>query len=279
MPETIYYSKFEEGKEKRKEFTLKILELYKDQIKGKVFIKPNMVSYEDYPTTTHPETLETVITWLQDCGHEIIIGDGQGVDVSSKKVEETTITRLCQKHHLEFLNLYNQPMKKFKSPRGFRLKMSAIPFEAESIISLPNLKSHKHWELRMTGALKMVVGYFSKFERIKMHMIILKSRWKCVAEANWFLMKQEGAPSHLTIMDAIQPMIHANEARHGGEPVYAGHIFASDCPSVLDIHGFNYLKAYEPRYANKTLNYVPYIKYAVEYGLGGPEYELKEINP
>ena len=61
MPETIYYSKFEEGKEKRKEFTLKILELYKDQIKGKVFIKPNMVSYEDYPTTTHPETLETPV--------------------------------------------------------------------------------------------------------------------------------------------------------------------------------------------------------------------------
>ncbi len=277
MSEIIYYAKFEEGKEKRKEFTQKILELYKDQINGKVFIKPNMVSYEDYPTTTHPETLETVITWLQDHGHEIIIGDGHGVDVRSKKVKETTITRLCQKHNLEFLNLYNQPMKKFKSPRGFNIRMSVVPFEAESIISLPNLKSHPR--LRLTGALKMVVGYFSKFERIKMHMIILKSRWKCIAEANWFLTKQEGAPNRLTIMDGIQPMIDANEARHGGKHVYGGQIFASNCPTVLDIHGFNYLKEYEPRYTGKTLDDVPYIKYAIEYGLGGPEYELKEINP
>ena len=47
MPETIYFSKFEEGKEKRKKFTLKILEHFKGQIQGKVFIKPNMVSYEE----------------------------------------------------------------------------------------------------------------------------------------------------------------------------------------------------------------------------------------
>ncbi|MHA1428453.1 MAG: DUF362 domain-containing protein, partial [Candidatus Helarchaeota archaeon] len=77
MVETIYFAKFEEGMEKREEFTRKILETFKDQIQGKVFIKPNMVSYEDYPTTTHPAILETVITWLQDHGHEIICGDAQ----------------------------------------------------------------------------------------------------------------------------------------------------------------------------------------------------------
>ena len=79
-------------------------------------------------------------------------------------------------------------------------------------------------------------------------------------------------------MDAVQPLIHANEARHGGTPVYTGQIFASNCPTVLDIHGFNFLKEYEPRYADKTPDYVPYIKYAIKYGLGGPEYELKEVS-
>ncbi len=277
MPETIYFAKFEESKEKRKEFTLKILDLFKDQIKGKVFIKPNLVSYEEYPTTTNPEILETVITYLQDHGHEITCGDGHAVDVKASSVKESTMKRICEKHGIEFLNLHKQPMKKLKSPRGFKIKMSAIPFQAESIISLPNLKSHRHMELRMTGALKMVVGYFTKFERIKMHMMIIKNRWKMIAEANWFLMKQTGAPSHLTIMDAVQPLIHANELRHGGTPIYAGHIFASTCPTVLDIHGFSFLKQYEPRYADKTMQYVPYIQYAINYGLGGPEYELKEI--
>ena len=129
----------------------------------------------------------------------------------------------------------------------------------------------------MTGALKMVVGYFGKSERIKMHLLILKNRWKCIAEANWFLLKQEGAPTHLTIMDAVQPLIHANELRHGGAPIYAGHMFASTSPSVLDLHGFSFLKQYEPCYANKTLNYVPYIQLAIDYGMGGPDYDLKEI--
>lgn len=277
MPETIYFSKFEEGKEKRKEFTLKILDLFRDQIKGKVFIKPNLVSYEEYPTTTNPEILETVITYLQDHGHEISCGDGHAVDVKASSVKESTMKRICEKYGIEFLNLHKQPMKTLKSPRGFKIKMSAIPFQAESIISLPNLKAHRHMELRMTGALKMVVGYFTKFERIKMHMMIIKNRWKMIAEANWFLMKQEGAPSHLTIMDAVQPLIYANELRHGGTPIYAGHIFASNCPTVLDIHGFTFLKQYEPKYADKTMQYVPYIQYAINYGLGGPEYELKEI--
>ena len=273
MTETIYFAK----SEKRREFAFKILELFQDQIKGKVFIKPNLVSYEEYPTTTHPETLETVIVWLQDHGHEVLCGDGHAVDVSADSVQNSTMRRICEKHGIEFLNLHKQPMKTFRSPRGFKIKMSAVPFQAESIISLPNLKSHRHMELRMTGALKMVVGYFTKFERIKMHMMIIKNRWKQIAEANWFLMKQEGAPSHLTIMDAVQPLITANELRHGGKPINAGFLFASNCPTVLDIHGFNFLKQYEPRYADKTLDYVPYIKYALEYELGGPEYELKEI--
>ncbi len=277
MAETIYFTKFDEGKEKRKEFTQKILELFKDQIKGKVFIKPNMVSYEEYPTTTHPEILETVILYLQDHGHEIVCGDGHAVDVKTKKVENHTIKRICKKHGIDFKNLHKEPMKKLKSPRGFKIKMSVLPFQADSVISLANLKSHRHWELRMTGALKLVVGYFTNWERIKMHMIIIKNRWKMIAEANWFLMKQENSPSHVIFLDAIQPLIHANELRHGGKPVFTGYIFASDCPTVLDIHGFHLLKEYEPRYADKTLDYVPYIKYAVKYGLGGPDYELKEI--
>ncbi len=277
MPETIYFAKFEEGRVKRKEFTLKILDLYKDQIKGKVFIKPNMVSHEDYPTTTNPEILETVITHLQDRGLEIICGDGQAVDVKTKKVQDTTIIRICKRNGIEFLNLHKCPNKQFKSPRGFRIKMSVVPFQADSIISLPNLKTHRHMELRMTGALKMVVGYFTNWERIKMHMIIIKNRWKMIAEANWFLMKQEGAPTHLTIMDAVQPLIHANEIRHGGKPIFAGYVYASKSPTVLDIHGFNFLKEFEPRYENKTMQYVPYIQYAIDYLKEGPEYELKEI--
>ncbi|MHA1232513.1 MAG: DUF362 domain-containing protein [Candidatus Helarchaeota archaeon] len=279
MKEIIYYT----TKIDRKQFVEKILNLFKDQIKNKVFVKPNQVSYEEFPTTTHPETLEAVFKYLQDKGCEIICGDGQGVDVSNKKVENTTIKQICEKYGIEFKNLYKSPMKKYKTPRGVSIKMSTLPFEVDSIISLPNLKSHPHWELHMTGALKMVVGYFSKIDRIKMHMHaffpFMRSRWKIIAEANWLLMKQESLPLYLTIMDATEPLIHANELRHGGKPVKLepGYLLASKCPVVLDIFGFELLKKVEPRYKDKTIDYVPYIKWAVEYGLGGPEFELNEV--
>jgi uncharacterized protein (DUF362 family) len=283
MTTPIYYT----NKEKRIEFVGKVLEIYKDQIKGKVFIKPNLVSYEEYPTTTNLEILEAVITHLQDEGHEIICGDGQGVDVSGKKIEDHGIVKTCEKLGISFYNLYKEPMKIYRTPRGYKIKMSVMPFEADSIISLPNLKSHPNWELRMTGALKMVVGYFSTGTRIRMHMhrfpvvsIFGKNCWKMIAEANWLLMKQDSAPSHLTIMDAREPLIHANELRHGGEPVklQPGYLLASNCPVVLDIFGFKLLKEVEPRYVDKDLDYLPYIKYAKEYDLCEDyDYELKEV--
>ena len=98
-----------------------------------------------------------------------------------------------------------------------------------------------------------------------------------MAEANWLLMNKDKTRLHLIIMDAVQTMIDANEFRHGGKAVDLGYLFASKSPPVLDIYGFSLLKDIEPKYKDKDIKYLPYIKYAIEYGLGGPEYELKEI--
>jgi len=273
LGEIIYYTK----SDKRKEFTKKILEIYKDKIGKKVFIKPNHVSWEEYPATTHPDMLRTVITWLQNNGREITIGDGHGVDVKSKKVQDTTIRKICKEFGLEFLDLYKNPKKIYKTPRGRKVKLSKIPFESDSIISLPILKTHPHWHCHMTGALKMVVGYMGTWERMVLHMLVFKNRWKTIAEANWILMNEGKKRDIITIMDAFKTLIHANEFRHGGEEVELGYLLASNCPVVLDIHGFNLLKEVEPRYKDKDLDYVPYIKYAKEYGICDGEFELKEV--
>jgi uncharacterized protein (DUF362 family) len=52
----------------RKEFVTKIIEIFKQQIDkaSTIFIKPNIVSFEPYPTTTHPETLDTILTLLSN---------------------------------------------------------------------------------------------------------------------------------------------------------------------------------------------------------------------
>jgi uncharacterized protein (DUF362 family) len=52
----------------QKEFVTKIVKIYKQQLDQAhtIFIKPNIVSYEPYPTTTHPKTLDTLLTLLAE---------------------------------------------------------------------------------------------------------------------------------------------------------------------------------------------------------------------
>ncbi|MHA1379763.1 MAG: DUF362 domain-containing protein [Candidatus Helarchaeota archaeon] len=272
MTEKIYYSK----SDKRKEFTLKILKLFSNRIKGTVLIHPNHVSYERYPTTTHPDTLEAVIKYLKDNDYEIICGDAHAIDLSKKSLKETIIMKICRNYGIEFKNLYELPMKEFISPRGFKLKMSETPFRADTIISLPVLKTHSDFYL--TGALKMAVGFFSGKDRITMHMKNSEYRWKILAEANYFLLN-ENTSKILTIMDAFKTMIGANEFRHGGKEEDLGYLLASNNPINLDIHGFSLLKKQKivPKYSGKNIDYIGYIRKLIKYGIPNSDYELKEI--
>ena len=59
---TVYYSETCN----REHFVGQILEVFAAPLQKaeKVFVKPNIVSYEPYPTTTHPEVLEVVLKRL-----------------------------------------------------------------------------------------------------------------------------------------------------------------------------------------------------------------------
>jgi len=91
----------------RKEFVTKIIKIYKQPIDkaSTIFIKPNIVSFEPYPTTTHPETLDTILTLLSN--KDIIIGDGHAIDTGFTKniLENSPIKKICQKHNLKLTNL------------------------------------------------------------------------------------------------------------------------------------------------------------------------------
>jgi uncharacterized protein (DUF362 family) len=53
---TIYFTKNLD----RKRFVASVISKFRNDIKGKVLIKVNLVSYNPYPTTTHPEMIEAV---------------------------------------------------------------------------------------------------------------------------------------------------------------------------------------------------------------------------
>jgi uncharacterized protein (DUF362 family) len=75
----VYFSETKD----RRDFTIKVLDVFKESLEKakKIFVKPNIVSYEGYPTTTHPDVLDAVLSRLVDS--DVVVGDGPAVDAGS----------------------------------------------------------------------------------------------------------------------------------------------------------------------------------------------------
>jgi len=261
----VYYSETSN----RKDFVTKIFDMFKSQLENakRIFVKPNIVSSESYPTTTHPEVLDTLLSLLSN--HDVAVGDGPAVDAgrSDQVLRNTPLREVCEKHNINLTNLYSGPMKTVTSSRGYTVKVSAIPSSCDYIISLPVLKVHNMCGL--SGALKNQFGYLSKLDRILMHTK-LKNIQKGIAETNTAI------HTNLFIVDAVQTMTKAQECRHGGCPTQLGAMIAGTDPVSLDHFGLNLLQKIEPQLKAKKPN-MKYIDYASEYGVGKTDYKIHKI--
>jgi len=233
-----------------------------------VFVKVNLVSSEPCPTTTHPDTLEAVLEFLRD--KEVVVGDAPAIDAlgTDRIVQNSALKRVCDARGVPFVNLYSTIARKAKSPRGYRFTFYTLPMEKDLVISLPVLKSHN--VCRMSGALKNQFGYLPRKERLVMHMGA-KDIHKGIAELN------VAAKPSLSIVDAVQTLVCAQEARHGGQPADLGYMLAGTDPVALDCLGLQILQEVEPRLAGASPQDVPHLRYAIEYGVGSPQFEVREI--
>lgn len=253
----------------RRDFVTKTLEIFGKQLRNanRIFIKPNIVSSEPYPTTTHPEVLDAILSLLSN--HELVVGDGPAVDAgrSDRILRNTPLRKICENHSVILLNLYSGPTKRVKSKRGYTVKVSAIPLSCDYVISLPVLKVHNSCGL--SGALKNQFGYLNRLDRILMHMKA-KDIQKGIAEVN------TAVPTNLFIADAVQTMVRAQECRHGGCPVDLGIMIAGADPVSLDCFGLDLLQRIEPEVTMRKAN-MRYIDYASDYGVGSRDYEVTKI--
>ena len=253
----------------RRDFVAGTLEIFGKQFQkaNRIFVKPNIVSSEPYPTTTHPEVLDAILSLLSN--REVIVGDGPAVDAgrSDRILQNTTLREICENHSVSLLNLYSESMKSVKSKRGYRVKVSAIPLSCDYVISLPVLKVHNSCGL--SGALKNQFGYLNRLDGILMHMKA-KSIQKGIAEVN------TAVPTNLFIMDAVQTMVRAQECRHGGCPADLGIMIAGADPVSLDCFGLDLLQRIEPDMTTKKAN-MRYIDYSSDYGVGNKDYEIHRI--
>lgn len=253
----------------RRDFVAKTFDIFKKQLENakRIFVKPNIVSSEPYPTTTHPEVLDALLSWLSN--REIIVGDGPAVDAgrSDKILQNTPLREICENHNVSLVNLYSGAMKRIKSKRGYRIRVSAIPLSCDFVISVPVLKVHNSCGL--SGALKNQFGYLSRLDRILMHTK-LKNIQKGIAEVN------VAVPTNLFILDAVQTMVKAQECRHGGCPADLGVMIAGADPVSLDCFGLDLLQKVEPELRAKKSN-LRYIDYASDYDVGNRDYEMRKI--
>lgn len=263
---TIYFSE----SLNRRDFTAKTLEIFRDSLEKarRIFIKPNIVSYEPYPTTTHPEVLETILKQLSD--RKIIVGDAPAIDAgrSDKIIQASPLRQVCDHYGFDLVNLYSEEMRTVRSSRGYKIRISALPLTCDYVISIPVLKTHNMCGL--SGALKNQFGYLSKRDRLLMHSKI-KDINKGIAEAN------VAVETDLFIVDAIETMIRAQECRHGGCAARLGFMMAGTDPVALDWFGLELLEKADSKFGHNKQKSLQYIEHAEKYGLGTRNSETTQI--
>jgi len=251
-------------------FLEKVLELFAPKLKGKVLLKPNLVSHEPYPATTDPELFRELIRLLKG-RVQLAAGDAAASDLvrPGAALKSHALFSAAREEGIVFHDFYQKEMIFGETGLGDRLKFSAVPQEFDLVISLPVLKAHIN--VLMTGALKNQFGYLARAERGRVHF----SRAGLLARAIVGINRL--APAGLFLVDFRETMLHGNEFRHGGRKAQAGGLFAGTDPVALDWFGFSRLQELERKLFGKRPEELPYLDLAQKSGLGSARFDLVEL--
>jgi uncharacterized protein (DUF362 family) len=255
------------------DLVIRALDQFRDKIASasSIFIKPNLVSKEPYPTTTDPQLLGTVLDCLSD--HALTVGDGPAFDAPlnaffDRKTRGVTthhpLKRVCDQRGVDFVNLNKGPFVKRRSDRGFGLSLSTFPGSFDLKISLPVLKTHSNCTL--TGAVKNNFGLVRPTERARLHASGLDLH-KSIAEAAVL------EPFDIFIVDGVETLVNAQELRHGGRKTHLGYVLAGTDPVAIDCAGLELMQRVDGTLAEKTIDNIPHLAFAERYGLGERRHE------
>lgn len=234
-----------------------------------ILIKPNIVSREGYPTTTHGATLRAVLQYFLPYTKEILVADSPAFDAGDSKeiVESHALKLVCDVLGVELVDLSSGEFTAVRAG-GYDLELSSIAFEFDLIVSLPVLKSHLVCDL--TGALKNQFGFLSPKQKREAHF--QKDVHRVIAELNTII------KPHFYILDAIETLVGAQEIRHGGKARALGYMLASKDPLSLDIVGLELLKKVEPRLQTKSYVDIAHLKHASDLGIGETSYKTRNLD-
>lgn len=264
---SIVYQKRTEDRASFIKTVFERLQIQKEANGKNILVKPNIVSNEPYPTTTHPETLATCLKLLRGIGKKMIVADGPAWDAgdSESVIKGHPLKQTCDELGVTIADLLSEGSRKVKT-RSYELEIAEMAFEYDFILSLPVLKSHG---MGLTGALKNQFGFVQTEDKLRSHRT--RDMNIVLAELNEVVRPQ------LCIVDAVQTLIHMNEVRHGGQPHELGYMLAGTDPVSLDAAGLTLLKTVEPNLHDKHFEDILHLKHAAILGIGEARYETIEL--
>jgi uncharacterized protein (DUF362 family) len=205
---------------------------------GYVLIKPNCNSYDPFPASTHPDTLELVIDLLVKAGlkkGQILLGDMSGPEwlPTEATMRRNGILGVAEEFGVPVSFFENEewvwvrPEEAVSWPEGFRIAKKA--YDASRVISLPCLKTHQFGGV-FTLSLKNSVGLINPADRTILHR---KPGYR-IAEINL------AYTTDLILLDGLQCFIKGGPAY--GKKVDSGVIVAGSDRVAVDAVGVAILK-------------------------------------
>lgn len=142
----------------------------------KILLKPNLLASEsaEKSVTTHPIVFEAIISILQEKSKEkniekISYGDSPGIGKGISVAQKSGISEVAERLKIEYAD-FDEPIG-ISFNEGIKEKSFTIAkpiTEADTIISLPKLKSHALTV--MTGAVKNQFGCIPGFRKAEYHL-------------------------------------------------------------------------------------------------------------
>lgn len=269
MPSTVYVEKTD----RRYDFTSAVLEHFTRDILVRnprnVLVKPTIVSFEAYPTTTHPDVLDAVLHFFQRLHVNITVAEGPAGDAgdSTDLLRQHPLRSTCRAHDLDLVDLHSAGFARIKTERGYTLNVSRVALGCDYIVSLPVLTPHPRCGI--AGALRNQFGLFPLRDRLLMHSRVFKDLHRSIAEVNTV------ARPHITIMDAVKTYRNANELRHGAEPAELGYMLGGSDPLAVDCHGLKLLGNIESRLVGRVPEDIEHLAWAGRIGVGNTDYQVR----
>ena len=204
-----------------------------------VLLKPNFNTADQYPGSTHNDTLINLILQLRHMGAKgITVGERSGPPDTAAVLEQKGIYAICRDMNVKLINFEELPEDQWVKvkPQGSHWRngfyVAKPVLDSECVVSTCCLKTHAYGGV-FTMSLKLSVGITHKKNMTELHSSLLSMR-KMIAEIN-----QAYTPS-LILLDAIE--VFADGGPMQGLRKNADAIIAGTDRVAIDAVGLAVLK-------------------------------------